>query len=285
MTAGFCMLPWQHQEVCPVRPRHIIASLCDSLDIVTQAAIRDVVRSGPGLTRAIAQSVVQTVLLVGSFFVMSGALGLSGPAIRGDLLIYLMTGVFLFNLHARTIMAVLASEGSTSEIRMYRASPLLMTIGSAIGALYVQIITALLLLFAYHVFWKAIDLRPLMNGLTLLGILWIGSIGAGQVLLAVKKLAPRLAMSLAQAWTRVAMLTSGSMFVANALPAKFIPLVSWNPLFHVIDQMRGAVFVNYSCQVSSPTTPAIAALCAIIAGTALYHAADTLIPHSRAMGA
>lgn len=268
-----------------MQPRHLIAAICDSLDIITQAAVRDVVRSGPGLTRALAQSVLQSILLVGSFFVMSGALGLSGPAIRGDLLIYLMTGVFLFNLHARTVMAVLASEGSTAEVRMYRASPILMTLGSALGALYVQVITALLLFFAYHVFWKAIDIRPLLNGLPLLVILWMGSIGTGQVLLAVKKIAPRMAMSLAQAWTRVAMLTSGSMFVANALPAKILPMVSWNPLFHLIDQMRGAVFVNYSSHISSAAYPAIASVCAIIAGTTLYCMVNVLIPHSRAAGA
>jgi ABC-type polysaccharide/polyol phosphate export permease len=272
--------PWSHA----LKIRHIIGSVCDIADIVQQAAMRDIIRSGPGLTRAVALSVLQSVLLVGSFFVMSNAIGLGGPAIRGDLLIYLMTGIFLFNIHARTVMAVMSCEGSTNELRMYRASPILMTIGAAFGALYIQVVTAILLFFIYHVFWKTIDLDSIVAGLPLLGALWIGSIGLGQILLALKMAAPRLASSLAQAWTRIGMLTSGGMFVANALPSHLVKFVSWNPLFHIIDQMRCAVFINYSCHISSPVKPYIFAVCAIMLGVMSYLVAKTTIPHSKTVG-
>jgi ABC-type polysaccharide/polyol phosphate export permease len=42
------------------------------------------------------------------------------------------------------------------------------------------------------------------------------------------------------------MIASGKMFVANALPGFVLPFFDWNPLFHVIDQARGFVFLNYN---------------------------------------
>ena len=35
------------------------------------------------------------------------------------------------------------------------------------------------------------------------------------------------------------------MFVANMVPGFIISMFDWNPLFQIVDQMRGAVFVNY----------------------------------------
>ena len=36
------------------------------------------------------------------------------------------------------------------------------------------------------------------------------------------------------------------MFVANMLPGSMLALFAWNPLFHIIDQCRGFVFINYN---------------------------------------
>ena len=46
-------------------------------------------------------------------------------------------------------------------------------------------------------------------------------------------------------YIRANMIASGKMFVANMLPTSMIAFFDWNPLFHVIDQARGFVFVNY----------------------------------------
>ncbi|WP_340262584.1 hypothetical protein [Roseobacter sp. HKCCA0882] len=48
-----------------------------------------------------------------------------------------------------------------------------------------------------------------------------------------------------QAYMRINMVASGKMFVANIVPGFIISMFDWNPLFHIVDQMRGAVFVNY----------------------------------------
>ena len=41
------------------------------------------------------------------------------------------------------------------------------------------------------------------------------------------------------------MFASGKMFVANQLPSTMVALFTINPLFHIIDQARGFIFINY----------------------------------------
>jgi hypothetical protein len=38
-------------------------------------------------------------------------MGLRGAAIRGDFLVYIMSGIFLFMTHTKTMQGVFASEG------------------------------------------------------------------------------------------------------------------------------------------------------------------------------
>jgi ABC-type polysaccharide/polyol phosphate export permease len=56
------------------------------------------------------------------------------------------------------------------------------------------------------------------------------------------------------------------MFVANNLPAFMLPLFSWNPLFHAIDQARGYTFINYNPIHSSSTYPLYIGLACIVLG-------------------
>jgi len=51
------------------------------------------------------------------------------------------------------------------------------------------------------------------------------------------------------------MVASGKMFVANMLPGSMLVMFDWNPLFHAIDQARGAVFINYTPRFTDPDFP------------------------------
>ena len=62
------------------------------------------------------------------------------------------------------------------------------------------------------------------------------------------------------------MVTSGKMFVANAMPGFMLAMFDWNPLFHCIDQARGFVFVNYNPHHSSVTYPLFLSLALIMIG-------------------
>ena len=51
---------------------------------------------------------------------------------------------------------------------------------------------------------------------------------------------------LTQAFNRISMITSGKMFLANLMPNFLLPWFIWNPLFHLVDQSRGYMFINYT---------------------------------------
>ena len=53
-------------------------------------------------------------------------------------------------------------------------------------------------------------------------------------------------------YQRVNMFASGKMFVGNVLPNALLPWFIWNPLFHIIDQQRGFLFINYAPLKSDP---------------------------------
>ena len=51
------------------------------------------------------------------------------------------------------------------------------------------------------------------------------------------------------------MIASGKMFVANMMPGFLLRAFDWNPLFHLIDQTRGFVFINYTPHNSNLSYP------------------------------
>ena len=62
------------------------------------------------------------------------------------------------------------------------------------------------------------------------------------------------------------MFASGKMFVANTLPASMVAMFDWNPLFHIIDQGRGFLFINYTPLKSSLTYPIIVSVVLLVIG-------------------
>ncbi len=59
------------------------------------------------------------------------------------------------------------------------------------------------------------------------------------------------------------------MFVANTLPVHMVAMFSWNPLYHIIDQGRGHIFVNYNPLKSSLMYPIVVSLIITVIGIML----------------
>jgi len=60
---------------------------------------------------ALAVNMLQVAIFVGVFYIMFTILDLRGAAIRGDFLVCIMTRIFLFMTHTKTLTAVIAPEG------------------------------------------------------------------------------------------------------------------------------------------------------------------------------
>ena len=216
-------------------------------ELIFHAAVRSIRKSHGNAIIGLMINIAQTLALVLVFYVVFAFFGLRGAGLRGDFLLYLMTGVFLFMCHVKTLTSVVGSEGPTSPMMKHAPMNTIIAIGgAALGELYVQVLSLFVILFLYHAIWTPLEVHQPAPAFAMLLVAWFAGVALGMVLLALKPWAPNAVKLMTQVYTRFNMIASGKMFVANILPASFLPYFTWNPLFHLIDQARGFTFNDYN---------------------------------------
>ncbi|HDR28673.1 MAG TPA: ABC transporter permease, partial [Rhodovulum sp.] len=76
------------------------------LVLIYHGSVRHVRKGHGNAVVGLLMNIMQTVIFLAAFFLMFELLGLRGAAIRGDFLLYLMTGIFLFLTFNKTMSAV-----------------------------------------------------------------------------------------------------------------------------------------------------------------------------------
>ncbi|PVA10035.1 ABC transporter permease [Pelagivirga sediminicola] len=243
------------------KPKSTLQTAVSILELIYHATVRDVRKAHGNALMAIGLNILQTMVFLATFYVMFSVLGLRGAALRGDFVLYLMSGIFLFLTHVKTLGAVVGAEGPSSAMMKHAPMNTAISISSAaLGALYVQVFTMALILFAYHVAVNPFEVEYPFPAIGMLLLSWFTGAAIGLVLLSIKPWFPTFVATFATVYQRANMIASGKMFVANMLPTYMLRMFDWNPLFHTIDQARGFVFVNYSPHNSSVTYPIIIAV-------------------------
>jgi ABC-type polysaccharide/polyol phosphate export permease len=237
----------------PVRkPQGSMASALSILELIYHSIVRSVRKSHNNAFLAIAMNMLQVVIFVMAFYVMFSILGLRGAAIRGDFLIYIMSGIFLYMTHTKSLGAVVGSEGPASPMMQHAPMNTIISIASAaIGALYIQVLSLFMILFIYHVAFVPVEIDRPIEAFGMLLIAWFTGVALGLVLLAIKPWFPTAVSVFTTLYQRANMIASGKMFVANTLPGFMLAMFDWNPLFHCIDQARGFAFINYNPRYST----------------------------------
>jgi ABC-type polysaccharide/polyol phosphate export permease len=234
------------------KPKSGFAAALMMMELIYHSVVRSVRKTHNNAFLAIGLNVMQAIILVLAFYVMFSLLGLRGSAIRGDFLLYIMSGIFLFMTHTKSLSAVLSSEGPASPMMQHAPMNTIVAIASAaIGALYIQVLSLSLILFVYHVAFTPVVIEEPMPAIGMLLLCWFTGVALGLVLLAIKPWAPGAVSIFSTIYQRANMIASGKMFVANSLPGFMLAMFDWNPLFHFIDQARGFVFINYNPHHSS----------------------------------
>ncbi|MBT8458472.1 MAG: ABC transporter permease [Boseongicola sp.] len=226
------------------------------LVLIFHNSVRSIRKTHRNAVISILYNILQTLVMVGAFFILLDLLGLRGLAIRGDFLLYVMSGIFVFMTHVKSVGAVMGSEGPTSPMMQHRPmNQVIAVCASALGALYTQVVSMFAILLVYHLVWTPIEIYNPFGAAMMLLLAWFSGCSVGMVLLALKPWFPKLTAIFMQIYSRANMFASGKMFVANTLPAHMIVMFDWNPLFHIIDQGRGYIFVNYNPMKSSLMYP------------------------------
>lgn len=237
------------------------------IELIYHSTVRSIRKSSGNAVLGLLTNIFQTVLLVATFFAMSHLLGMGGGGVRGDFLLYIMSGVFLFMTHTSALGAVMKAEGPTSAMMKHAPMSTAVSISSsALGALYIQILSVVVVLYVYHVAFKPIEIEDPIGALGMLLLAWFTGVAIGSVFMAFKPWAPGPIGIAAQIFARINMIASGKMFLANNLPHKMLVMFDWNPLFHTIDQERGFLFINYNPHFSSISYPLYVGIVLLVIG-------------------
>lgn len=237
-------------------------------DLIFQNAVRSVRKTHANAVLAILSSILQTLVLVGVFYGFAIMIpGMRGMAIRGDFLLYIMTGIFMYMVHIKALAAVAGAENAGSAMMQHMPMNTVVSVAAAaLGALYVQVVSLFAVLFVYHIAFQPVSIDQPVKAMGVLVLAWALGVAIGLVVFAAKPWFPGPVGIVQQFYARINMFASGKMFVANQLPAHIVALFAWNPLFHIIDQVRGFVFINYTPLKSELAYPIICAVAILTLG-------------------
>ena len=200
----------------------------------------------------LAMNCLTTAVFVVALYLTMWLMGMTTSAIRGDFIMFLMSGIMSYLTYNKTMKAVYSSEGPASPMMLHAPMTTFVAICSAaLSALYNQILAIGVILFIYHVVFRPVVVADPAFAFAMVLAAWFFGIGTGMLLLAAKPWFPKFAPLMMMIISRINIFASGKMLVGNALSFKLLRLFSWNPLFHFIDQMRGAIFINYTPRNSS----------------------------------
>lgn len=232
------------------RPKSRLESAINIAELIYHNSVRNVRKAHGNAFMAIFMNMLQTIIFVLAFYFMFQIMGMRSAALRGDFMVYIMTGIFLYMTHTKTMGAVSGSEGPASPMMQHAPMNTAIAIISAmLSTLYIQILSLVAILFVYDVAFNPFVMYEIYDPIGCLAMVllsWFSGAAIGMVFLAVKPWFPTPVSIIGTVYQRANMIASGKMFVANTLPGYMLTMFQWNPLFHTIDQSRGYAFVNYN---------------------------------------
>lgn len=245
-----------------------LSNIITITELIYHNIVRAIRKAHGNALMSIVVNLMQMIIFVLAFYLMFAVLGLRGAlAIRGDFMVFLMTGIFLFMTHIKTVGAVVSSEGPASP--MMKHAPMNTSIAiaaAALSQLYIQILSLFVIMFAYHVLVTPFEVEDVAGVMFMIMLAWFTALAVGLVFLAIKPWSPGTSSLLSTVYQRANMIASGKMFVANSLTPSMLSMFDWNPLFHCIDQSRGFAFINYDPRNSSWEYPLILGIVFLIVG-------------------
>lgn len=244
-----------------------VGSAASIVALIYHATVRQLRKTHGNAIIGLISNIFQSMIFVAVFYIMFTMLGLRGAAVRGDFMLYIMSGIFLFMSHTKTMAAILGAEGPTSAMMQHAPMNTVIAITSAaLSSLYIQVLSMFVILVLYYTLATPFVIDKPVGAFAMFLLAWVSGIAVGLVLLAIKPWFPGTIAIVSMIYMRANMIASGKMVLANTLPPKMLAMFSWNPLFHSIDQARGFTFINYNPHNSSIMYPIYVSIVLIMIG-------------------
>ena len=251
------------------------------LSLLYHTVVNNIRKSDGNALRGLLKEVLQMVIMVGVFYVMINVLSLRGAVVRGNFVLFLMSGIFLFMTHIKVVGATSGSGTATNPMLKHApVSTLLLIMAAALSSLYTQILSMGVLLLIAHTLIEPIVFYDFWGFALCFIIAWSSGVAIGVFFLSLTPFFPNLMGIVSTIYQRANMVFSGKMFLASTMPGYLLPMFMWNPLFHAIDQARGYTFVNYTAHVTNLAYPIVITIIFLILGLMIEHWARKYVSES-----
>ena len=200
-----------------------------------------------GLFAIIFQNLALVIVLMSVYYLI----GMRTPPIRGDFLLFVMSGIFIYMTHIKAAGAIAASYSISKSLTKHEPlSAAVMIVASALSALYQQVLGCCAILIFYYLAFEQFTIYHWQGVAGIFLLAWFSGCCIGMIFLGITPWSPKAAKVLNMLYARINMFASGKMMVANLIPSFILPYFEWNPLFHLIDQARGFTFINYTPRIT-----------------------------------
>jgi ABC-type polysaccharide/polyol phosphate export permease len=216
------------------------------MELLFHSVVRDARKSSGNATLGLLIVMAQSLMMLAFFFLLFTVLGMRSVAIRGDFVIFLLTGIFLFLTHNKAVKSAMGAVSPVGGLTLHTPiNSLLNIMASVLSGLYLQVLGFALILLVVHILRGGLDFYNPAGLIFPFFMAWASGIAIGLIFGVLTPFAPKFMPMVSMMYRRANMITSGKMLPANYMSATMITWFDWNPLFHSIDQARGHAFVNY----------------------------------------
>ena len=98
------------------QPQTLFGTALRMAELIFHDSVRNIRKGHRHALIGLLMNMLQTLLFVGIFYVMFTVLGMRTLAVRGDFLLYVMSGVFLYLTHVQSVGAVAGASGSAAGV-------------------------------------------------------------------------------------------------------------------------------------------------------------------------
>lgn len=216
------------------------------LAVLYATTVREIRSSAGASQLGLILNILQTLAYVGAFYVLFVMIGRRDAGLRGDTMMFLLSGVLLFRMHVETMSKVMGAVSANQALLNYEPTKSVIFVWArALTALYEFLLVTILMIGAAALARGELELHHPFGLIAPILAAWLSGVGVGLLFMFAQAHFSWFGV-ISTLYRRVLMFTSGKFFVANAVPTVALPFLWWNPLFHAIDLTRGAIFVNYA---------------------------------------
>lgn len=204
------------------------------------------------------------------FYFVVTFFGLGRLTVRGDLMVFILIGAGFFFAMKFTMAAAMQAMRSSWKMAAHpHLSPVLFVYADCLGVLYNWTLAIVLIFIGNGLVTGEMALEKPLMFFPIWIITWLTGMGLGMVLGFLLTYFS-WAILFKRILFKLMFFTSGKFTNANLIPGEMLPVFLWNPLFHLIDQMRDAAFVNYTAQKTNMVYPTIFCIVLLLAGHMLH---------------